>query len=227
LTIAMRTDLDPSLCPISRQSRREELVNSLIHGLGLVFALAALVVLVVRASLQGDAWHVVSFSVYGASLVLLYGISTLYHATLRVSAKRVLQRIDHGSVFLLIAGTYTPVTLVTLHGGWGWSLFGVVWGLAGVGVVLKAMLGDRFEITSTLIYLAMGWLGLVAIGPLLAQLPPGGIFWLVVGGVAYSVGTLFYLWERLPFHHAVWHVFVLTGSVCHFILMLRFVLPEV
>lgn len=212
------------LCPISRQTLREDLVNSALHGIGLLFALAALTALVIGAVLHGTVWHVVSFSIYGASLVLMYGSSTLYHATRRVTRKQWLQVVDHASIYLLIAGTYTPFTFVTLRGGWGWSLFGIVWGLALAGIVLKVLLGDRFELLSTLVYIAIGWLVLVAIVPLVRSLPPGGIAWLVAGGLLYTVGTVFYLWERLPFSHAVWHGFVLAGSVCHFLAVWLFVL---
>ena len=213
-----------SVCPISRQSLLEDLVNSATHGVGLLLALSALPVLIVAASLYGNAWHIVSFSIYGATLVVMYGVSTIYHATRDVPRKRWLQVLDHASIFLLIAGTYTPFTFVTLNGGWGWSLFGVVWGLSAVGIGFKAALGARFELISTLIYIALGWSCLVAIVPLVRNLPVGGLLWLFVGGVAYTAGTVFYLWERMPFNHAVWHLFVLPGSVCHFFAILFFTL---
>lgn len=211
-------------CPISRQTVIEERVNSAIHGLGLLLALAALPLLVVAAVRYGSVWHVVSFSIYGATLVLMYAASTIYHATRHVPRKEWLQVVDHVSIFLLIAGTYTPFTFVTLRGGWGWSLFGVVWGLAAVGIALKVVFGDRFEVLSTLVYIAIGWLALVAIVPLVRALPVGGLVWLFLGGILYTAGTVFYLWERLPFSHAVWHGFVLAGSVCHFFAVLYFVL---
>ena len=211
------------ISPISRQSPLEDAVNSATHGVGLLLALAALPMLVVAAVLYGSAWHIVSFSIYGATLVLMYAVSTVYHATRHHRRKRVLQVLDHASIFLLIAGTYTPFTFVTLNGGWGWSLFGVVWGLSGVGIGLKIVFGDRYEIASTLVYIVLGWLCLVAIVPLVHQLALGGLIWLFTGGVAYTAGTIFYLWERLPFNHAVWHLFVLAGSVCHFFAVLLFV----
>jgi hemolysin III len=219
--------LSPPICPVSGQSLPEEVVNSAIHGLGLLLALAALPLLVVAASLYGSAWHIVSFSIYAGTLVLMYAISTLYHATRHVPRKRWLQIVDHAAIFLLIAGTYTPFTFVTLHGGWGWSLFGVVWGLGTLGIVFKTVFGDRFTLASTLVYVALGWLGMVAIVPLVQRLEPGGLAWLVAGGLAYTVGAVFYLWERLPFNHAVWHVFVLAGSICHFCAVLFFVLEPV
>jgi hemolysin III len=219
--------LSQHICPVSGQSLLEDVVNSAIHGLGLLLALGALPLLVVAASLYGNAWHIVSFSIYAATLVLMYAISTLYHATRYVPRKRWLQIVDHSVIFLLIAGTYTPFTFVTLHGGWGWSLFGVVWGLGTLGIVFKAVFGDRFTLASTLVYVALGWLGMVAIVPLVQRLELGGLAWLVGGGLAYTVGAAFYLWERLPFNHAVWHVFVLAGSVCHFCAVLFFVLEPV
>jgi len=218
-----RTLDPPALCPISRQSFVEEGVNSAIHGVGLLLALVALPLLVVEASLHRTAWHVVSFSVYGASLVIMYATSTIYHATRHERRKRWLQVVDHSSVYLLIAGTYTPFTIVTLRGGWGWSLFGVVWGLSAIGIGLKVLLGDRYEVLSTLVYIVLGWLVVIAAGPLVRSLELGGLIWLVAGGLAYTAGTIFYLWERLPFNHAVWHVFVLSGSVCLFFAVLLFV----
>jgi len=212
-----------SLSPISRQSYVEDVVNSAIHGVGLLLALVALPLLIVDAALHGNGWHVVSFSIYGGSLVFMYAVSTIYHATREERRKRWLQVVDHASVFLLIAGTYTPFTIVTLNGGWGWSLFGVVWGLSTVGIGLKIWLGDRYDVLSTLLYIALGWLVVVAIGPLVRSLELGGLIWLLAGGVVYTAGTIFYLWERLPFNHAVWHVFVLGGSVCHFLAVLLFV----
>lgn len=213
-----------AISPISRQTRREEAINTLLHGIGLMLAIGGAVVLIVFASLHGNAWHIVTFSIYGATLVLFYSASTLYHGVVRPRPKRVLQALDHAGIFLLIAGTYTPFTLVSLHGGWGWSLFGVVWGLAVAGIALKIWFTGRFDLLSTLLYLGMGWLVLIAIVPLWRALPPAGFFWLVAGGVVYSAGTLFYLWERLPFSHAIWHGFVLAGGACHYIAVLFFVL---
>ena len=217
----------PDVCPISRQTVREDTVNSSIHAVGLLLALLGLVMLVVEASRAGDVMLTTGVTIYGATLVLMYAASTIYHATRHVPRKTWLQVVDHGSIFLLIAGTYTPFTFVTLGGGWGWSLFGVVWGLAVVGIAFKAVFGDRFELASTLIYIAMGWVVVVAVRPLFHNLELGGIVWLFVGGVAYTAGTVFYLWERLPFNHAVWHLFVLTGSICHFCAVWYFlVLPS-
>jgi len=201
-------------------TRGEEIANSLTHGLGLALSIAGLSVLVTLAALRRDAWTVVGCAVFGASLVLLYGASTCYHAFRARRWKRVLRVFDHAAIFLLIAGTYTPFMLANLRGPWGWSLFGVVWGLAVSGIVLKAFWTGRFEVMSTLIYLFMGWLVLIGIRPLIEALPHDSLVLLIAGGGAYSVGTLFYCWERLPYHHAVWHLFVLAGSACHFFAVL-------
>ncbi len=194
---------------------REELANSLTHGTGAGLSVAGLVLLVIKSAHHGDAWQVVSTAIFGASLVLLYTASTLYHSLRGERLKQVLQKFDHAAIFLLIAGTYTPFVLVTLRGPWGWSLFGVVWGLAVAGVTLKFWLAGRFRLISTLIYLAMGWLVMVAIKPLVAALPAGGLQLLIAGGLCYTGGAVFYLWKRLPYHHAIWHLWVLGGSACH------------
>jgi len=203
-----------------RYTRGEEIANSLTHGLGLILSIGGLSVLVTLAAVRGDAWTVVGCAVFGASLVLLYAASTLYHALRSPRWKRVLRVADHAAIFLLIAGTYTPFTLVNLRGPWGWSLFGVVWALAVGGMVMKVFWTGRFDVLSTLVYLFMGWLVLGALRPLFAALPLGSLVFLLIGGVAYSVGTVFYGWTRLPYHHAVWHVFVLIGSLCHFVAVL-------
>ena len=205
---------------------REELANRLTHGLGVIFSIAGLVLLVVFATLHGDAWHVVSTAIFGGTLVLLYASSTLYHSFGDEQRKRVLQKLDHAAIFLLIAGTYTPFVLVTLRGAWGWSLFGVVWSLAVIGVGLKLRFAGRFRFVSTLIYLGMGWLVMVAIKPLVAALPPGGLKLLMAGGLCYTGGAVFYLWKRLPYHHAVWHLFVLGGSACHWAAVFYYVIPR-
>jgi len=204
----------------------EERANQVTHGLGAVLGVVGLVLLVEASVRHGDAWHVVSTAVFGAMLVLLYTISTLYHSFSAERTREVLRKFDHAAIFLLIAGTYTPFVLVTLRGPWGWSLFGVVWGLALLGVVLKFWFAGRFRVASTLIYLAMGWLVLVAIKPLLAALPAGGMKLLVAGGLCYTGGAVFYLWKRLPYHHAIWHLFVLGGSICHWAAVFLYVVPR-
>jgi hemolysin III len=201
-------------------TRGEEIANSLTHGLGLLLSVAGLAVLVTFAALHSDAWAVTAGAIFGASLVMLYASSTLYHSLRAERTKQVVRVIDHAAIFLLIAGTYTPFMLVNLRGPWGWSLFGVVWGLAVVGITLKLFFTGRFRVLSTLVYLFMGWLVMVAIKPLAEALPRGSLIMLLAGGLAYSLGTVFYLWKRLPYHHAVWHLFVLTGSICHFFAVL-------
>lgn len=198
-------------------SPQEELANAVTHGVGTLLGGAGLVLLVVRAAQLGDAWQVTSTAIFGSTLVLLYGASTLYHSLRTEPLRALMQRVDHAAIFLLIAGTYTPFVLVTLRGPWGWSLFGVVWGMAVVGVVLKFWYAGRFRVVSTVVYLVMGWLVVVALKPLLATLPSGGMAWLVAGGLAYSFGTIFYLWRSLRYHHAMWHGFVLVGSACHWV----------
>lgn len=207
-------------------SSREELANSLTHGLGALLGVAGLVLLVVTSAQHGDAWHVTSTAIFGTTLVLLYTASTLYHSIPGERRKHLLRKFDHAAIFLLIAGTYTPFMLVTLRGPWGWSLFGVVWGLAATGVALKFWFAGRFRLASTLIYLGMGWLVMIALKPLLAALPRAGFVWLVAGGACYSLGTIFYLWKRLPYHHAVWHLWVLAGSVCHWVAVYGYVVPS-
>lgn len=201
---------------------RGERFNSISHLVGAVLALAALVLLVVAASRAGDPWRIVSFSVYGATLVSLYLASTLYHS-FRGRAKAVFQRLDHVAIYLLIAGTYTPFALVTLRGAWGWTLFGVNWGLAIVGIVAEFVPRNRWRWISSVLYLVMGWLALVAFGPLVRALAPAGLAWLVAGGVVYTLGFVAYAWKSLPRHHEIWHVLVLGGSGCHFVALLLYV----
>jgi hemolysin III len=206
------------------QTLGEEIANSATHGAGLVASVAALVLLVVWAAATGDPWRIAAASVYGATLVLLYAASTLYHALHGPRVKAVFQRLDHAAIYLLIAGTYTPFVLVTLRGGWGWSLFGVVWGLALLGVVLKSVFGVRLAVLSTVVYVVMGWLVAIAAAPLAASLPTGGVRWLVAGGVLYTAGVIFFAWERVRYSHAVWHLFVLAGSAAHFCAVAQYAL---
>lgn len=209
----------------AERSIGEEIANSLTHGVGALLAIGGLVVLVMLAALRGDVWHVVSCSIYGASMVILYTASTLYHAVSRPRAKATLQVFDHAAIFLLIAGTYTPFTLVSLQGPWGWSIFGTVWGLAIAGIVLEIAYPRRWPARSLSLYVAMGWVVVVAVKPLLAALPPGGLILLVLGGLAYTVGIGFYAAKRLPYGHAIWHLFVLAGTVLHFFAVLLYVVP--
>ncbi len=206
------------------QSLGEEIANSVTHGVGALAAMAALPVVIVMAVPRG-ASAVVGSAVFGATMILLYVTSTLYHALARNRAKKVFRVLDHSAIFLLIAGTYTPFTLGVLRGAWGWTLFGIVWALAVTGVALTGSLGVRLPRLSTVIYVAMGWLIVVAIRPLIAHLPRPGLEWLVAGGVAYTAGAAFYAWKRLRYHHAVWHLFVLAGSCCHCVAVARYAAP--
>jgi hemolysin III len=195
---------------------REELANTLSHGLGLVGALAATPILIISAARNGTAANVVGGTVFGVSMVLLYLASTWYHAAPVGERKDRLRRLDHAAIYLLIAGSYTPFTLGVLRGPLGWTLFGIVWGVAALGVFEKLKSGVRYPRLSTALYLIMGWLALIAIRPLLASMPPQGIAWLVAGGLSYTGGVVFYAARRLPYHHFIWHLFVLTGTVFHF-----------
>ena len=208
-----------------RQSPLEELVNTLTHGLGLLLSIGGLALLVTLASIHGTAWHIVSSSVYGASLVLLYGASTCYHGAPFSDAKRRMRVAEQALIFVLIAGTYTPFTLAVLNAGWGWSLFGVVWGLAVVGIIMNTIHLHRYASLPVVLYLGLGWLGLVSIFPLKDSLALGGLTWLVLGGTAYSVGVIFLFWSKLPLNHGIWHTFVLMGSLCHYFAVLFYVLP--
>jgi hemolysin III len=214
------------MTPSRPQSSGEELANSLTHGLGALLALVVGPVLIVVAVRTEDVWRVIATTIYASTLALLYSASSLYHALRSPRAKRVFQRIDHASIYLLIAGTYTPFTLITLRGPWGWTLFGVVWGLAILGVAFKGVFGDRLPVISVIVYLAMGWLMVVALRPLYLHVAPRGIAWLVAGGLFYTGGVFFYVRdERRRFNHAVWHLFVLAGSISHFCAVLWYAVP--
>jgi len=204
-------------------SPSEENANRLTHGLGVGLSVVGLVLMVIRAARLGDAWQVVSTTIFSATLLLLYSASTLYHSFQAEHRKALLQKFDHAAIFLLIAGSYTPFVLVTLRGPWGWTLFGVVWALAVMGVILKFWFAGRYRLASTLLYLGMGWLVLFALKPLMVALPAGGLHLLVAGGLCYTGGAVFYLWRRLPYHHAIWHLFVLGGSACHWLAVYRYV----
>jgi len=217
------------MSPPDRQPHRytqgEELASSLTHGIGTALSIVGLAIVVAAAVRRGEARHVVSTAIYGSTLVLLYLASTLYHGVRHPGAKRVLKILDHMGVYLLIAGTYTPFTLVTLRGPWGWSIFGVIWGLAILGVALEALWVHRPKWISAIVYVAMGWIIVVAMRPLIANLPSQGLWLLFAGGVAYTFGTLFYVWKSVRYMHAVWHAWVIAGSVCHFFAILYYVLP--
>ncbi len=210
----------------SRSSLREELANSITHGIGVLLSIAGLVILILVAAWHGTTRHIVSSALYGTSLVLLYLASTLYHAVQHPKAKKVLRICDHSAILLLIAGTYTPFTLISLHGPWGWSLFGTIWGLAVLGIIMELTSLRRFRALLISLYLVMGWAVVTAIKPMLNHVAPLGLWLLLAGGLCYTGGLIFYLWKRLPYHHAVWHLFVLTGSILHYFAILYAVLPH-
>lgn len=203
----------------------EEILNAVTHGVGTLFAVIGLSILTAAAYIEGGTWHLVSSIIYGVSLVLLYLASTLYHSFTNEKIKSILKFFDHAAIYLLIAGTYTPFTLVPLHGAIGWTIFGVIWGLALVGITLKIFFVKRFKLLSTICYLLMGWFSVVMIKPLLATIDVGGLYWLLIGGVLYSVGAIFYLARKMPYHHAVWHLFVMAGSIAHFVAIFKYILP--
>ena len=207
------------------QTQLEEIINSLLHLVGAALGIAALVILLVVSAEQENVYKIVGCSIFGATLILMYSASAVYHAVRNTFWKRIYKVVDHSAIYLLIAGTYTPILLVTLHGAWGWTLFGIIWGLAAGGLVFKFFFTGRFEYASTIIYLGMGWLAMVAIKPIYAALPTAGLMWLAGGGLAYTLGVVFYMWDRLRFGHAIWHLFVLGGSICHFFLILFYVVP--
>jgi len=209
-----------------KQSSSEEIANSITHGIGAGLSIAALVLLIVYSSIYGGIWHVVSFSIYGATLVILYISSTLYHSFRNPRLKHIFHILDHSCIFLLIAGTYTPFTLVTLRGNGGWWIFGVIWGLAISGIVLKAFFINKFRKLSVVIYIAMGWIIMFAMRPLIHNLPGMGLMWLLIGGLCYTGGIFFYAYKKIPFGHSLWHLFVLGGSISHFFSIFFYVLPR-
>ncbi|MES9939391.1 MAG: hemolysin III family protein [Candidatus Thiodiazotropha sp. 6PLUC2] len=210
----------------NRYTLGEEIAHAVTHGIGILLSVAGLALLVTFASLYGDVWHITSCSIYGATLILLYTASTLYHGIPYPKAKSLLQRFDHAAIFLLIAGTYTPFTLVNLRGSWGWTLFGLVWGIALVGVLLEIFRYNRLKWLSLTLYLGLGWLVVIAIKPLIDSVETGGVALLLAGGLCYSLGVIFYIWRRLAYHHAVWHLFVMAGSVLHFFSVFFYVVPS-
>jgi len=208
-----------------RYSPLEEKINIISHAVGLVLGIVALVLMVVKASLYGNAWHIVGVSIFGASLICLYAASTLYHSAKGPTARSRLRVFDHATIFVLIAGTYTPFTLVTLNGWVGWLLFGLCWGIAVTGIILKLFFTGRYDVLSTLMYIFMGWMIIFAAKPLMNNLSADGLWWLIVGGVAYTLGAVIYGIKKSPLNHAIFHMFVLLGSFCHFITVYSYVLP--
>jgi len=208
-----------------RYSLREDFANSIIHGAGFILSIIGMCVLIAFANIYGNAWHVVSCSIYGSTLVFLYTASTLYHSIQSAKAKSVLRTLDHSTIFLLIAGTYTPFTLVNLRGPWGWSLFGVIWALAVIGILFQTTMLRKGAFISVAFYVTMGWVVIIAIKPMLSSVDTGGLVLLLLGGVAYTTGVVFYVRRQMPYNHAIWHVFVLAGSALHFFAILFYVIP--
>jgi hemolysin III len=206
-----------------RYTLGEEIANAVTHGLGAIVGVVALTLMVVYATLGGDPWRIVSVSIFGGTLILLYVASTLYHALPFQKTKRVFRVMDHCAIYFLIAGTYTPFLLVNMRGPWGWSLFGVLWGIAVAGCFYKIFCLGKWEILSTLAYIAMGWAAVVAFKPAVTMIPFPAIVLIAIGGIAYTAGTIFYAWDRLPYNHMIWHLFVLLGSTLHWIAVLLFV----
>ncbi len=205
-------------------SRGEELTNAILHGVGFLLAVATLVLLLVFANISGTVWHVVGFSIFGSMLCLMYLSSTLFHAFPKGRAKDFFEICDHASIYLLIAGSYTPVTFTIVRGSLGWSMFGIVWGLALVGVIFKVFWVKRFVFTSTMIYVVMGWLIVIGIVPIVRGMPTISLIFLVAGGLLYTAGTVFYMFRLFKYHHALWHFLVLLASSCHFFTMLFLVM---
>jgi hemolysin III len=202
---------------LKSQSLSEEIVNSITHGIGAGLSIVALIILVVLASRRGDAWRIASFSIYGTTLFLLYLTSTLYHSIVNSKIKNIFRILDHSAIYLLIAGTYTPVTLTLMRSAWGWTLFGLAWAMAIGGIIITALLLDKLKALLVISYVVMGLLVVIAIKPMIQMVPQGMIIWLFIGGACYILGIIFYLWKRLPYHHSIWHLFVLGGSISHFL----------
>lgn len=205
-------------------SKGEEIANAITHGIGALLAIAALVLLIVFAAKYGDAWYVVSYTIYGVCLVLLYLFSTLYHSIYAKRAKKVFRIFDHASIYILIAGTYTPFALTVLRKHGGWIIFGVVWGATVIGIITKVFCCGKFEKMSTLLYVIMGWMIVFYIKTLIAAIPLNGVILLVAGGIIYTLGALLFLFDKIPYNHAIWHLFVMGGSACHFFCILLYLI---
>jgi hemolysin III len=213
---------DPRL-PSRTQSVGEEIANSITHGIGIIFSIVALTLLIVFAAESGDAIRIVSLTIYGVTMLLLFTFSTLYHSFPWPKVKKVFRIFDHSSIFLLIAGTYTPILLVSIKGKWGWWLFGLIWGLAILGILHEIFFIGKFKILPVIFYLAMGWLIVIAFKPLINSVPKGFLVWLFLGGILYTLGVIFYAWKKMKFQHMIWHLFVLGGSITHFFGILFYV----
>jgi hemolysin III len=205
----------------------EEIFHSISHGIGVGLSISGLTLLVVLAVLYGTPSQVISFTIYGVTLIILYLASTLYHSFQHPRVKQVFKKFDHASIYLLIAGTYTPFLVIGIQGTWGWALLVIIWSLALIGISFKTFFIHRFKMVSVLTYILMGWLCIVALNEMLANIPIGGLIWLAAGGIFYTVGVIFYASKRIPYTHAVWHLFVLAGSICHFFAILFYLAPTV
>jgi hemolysin III len=210
----------------TRYTVAEEIANAVSHGIGAILSIIGLEVLLAFAARYGDIWHIVSCSIYGTTLIMLYTASTLYHSIWHPKTKQILRQFDHAAIFLLIAGTYTPFTLVNLRGDWGWTLFILVWSIAIVGLILEIATKQKYKKLSLGLYLGLGWLVVAAIKPMIDHIATGGLILILMGGLFCSLGVVFYVWKRLAFHHAIWHLFVLGGSICHFFAVLFYVIPD-
>jgi len=211
---------------IKNYSTLEEKINIISHAVGVILSIVALVLLVTQASLHGNVWHIVSFSIFGSSLIILYAASTFYHSAKKPALRNRLNIIDHAAIYVLIAGTYTPFTLVTLSGSLGWVIFGISWGLALTGIILKLFFTGKYDLISTIMYVLMGWIIVFAIKPLINNLPFEGLLWLFAGGIFYTFGAILYSIKKIKFNHAIFHIFVLSGSFCHFMTVFCYVLPR-
>ena len=209
---------------ITYYPKTEEKLNIITHAIGVVLSIVALVLLVIHASEHGTTRHIVSFTIFGASLILLYSASTIYHYSQKPELRRKLNIVDHSAIYVLIAGTYTPFTLITLKGPLGWTIFGITWGIALIGIVLKLFYTGRFDKISTAAYVVMGWIIIFAVKPLIANLPLYGLYWLLAGGISYTVGAVLFSIPKIPYNHAIFHVFVLFGSFSHFMAIYYYVL---
>jgi len=204
----------------------EEKLNIISHGLGFLLSLLASALLVIKAGRYGNAWHIVSVSIYGSSMLTLYAASTIYHSSKKTLLRKRLNVFDHASIYVLIAGTYTPFTLIVLGGTIGWVVFGISWGLALTGIILKLFYAGKYDLLSTIMYVLMGWMIVIAIKPLINNLSHAGLMWLLAGGIAYTIGAVWYSFKKLSFSHAIFHLFVLAGSICHFISVYYYLLPQ-
>jgi hemolysin III len=210
---------------IEKRISLEEIANSITHGIGLTLSLAGMTVLVILALTRGSIWHIIGCAVYGTTLVSVYAASTLYHSFQEPRIKDVFRTVDQIAIYLLIAGTYTPFMLVNLRGFWGYLLLAIVWSLAITGIIIKIAFADRYKNVTMALYLVIGWMAIIAVKPIITTVPAGGLAWIGAGGASYMTGLVFFAWDRIPFNHTIWHLFVLGGSACHYFAVMYYVLP--